>query len=326
MIFLHVGHSKTGSSAIQSFLVLNRDLLAEYGVDYPAHPSDEKAAAGRISSGNVRVKGDWHNTALEKIDQSNCEHVLFSNETLFGRLNAASLKAIASRHETTVIVYLRDPVDHMYSAYGQMIKRGGETGDVDAYARRYQLPMAVLRLFRMVEGQNVRLEARNYSHHKKDIIANFVEIILPEGHRDFLERAEIHEQPINRSLTLAEYELQKCFNQAYGKGSSRFISDPLVESLPGVAAERHRVSNATLAIMEERLSREVGEINKRVPDSEHITLRTEPNETDTGPSETYSFSREQLTALAKSITRELRKPRATDAQPAPGPAHDEPAG
>jgi len=49
-LVIHVGHSKTGSSFMQSNLALNSDYLATQGVFYPVSSESEKDL--RISSGN----------------------------------------------------------------------------------------------------------------------------------------------------------------------------------------------------------------------------------------------------------------------------------
>jgi len=52
-LYLHIGHGKTGSSALQSFLALNSNLLENYRIEYPEHASFENAINGKISSGNL---------------------------------------------------------------------------------------------------------------------------------------------------------------------------------------------------------------------------------------------------------------------------------
>ena len=44
-IILHIGHGKTGSSYLQSFLALNREKLLDIGIDYPKDDEFENAKA-----------------------------------------------------------------------------------------------------------------------------------------------------------------------------------------------------------------------------------------------------------------------------------------
>jgi len=54
---LHIGHGKTGTSALQSFLALNENLLLEYGICYPKNYTFDAAKKGYISSGNLEITG-----------------------------------------------------------------------------------------------------------------------------------------------------------------------------------------------------------------------------------------------------------------------------
>ena len=51
-LVLHIGVTKTGSSAIQAGLVQNRERLAERGIGYPASRSDRRALRWDTTSGN----------------------------------------------------------------------------------------------------------------------------------------------------------------------------------------------------------------------------------------------------------------------------------
>ena len=52
-VFLHIGHGKTGTSAVQSSLAIASDDLFSYGINYPIHPSlRDRLAQLEITSGN----------------------------------------------------------------------------------------------------------------------------------------------------------------------------------------------------------------------------------------------------------------------------------
>ncbi len=51
---LHIGSTKTGSSAIQSGLVRHRDQLRKRGYCYVSSKADEKAEKGFVTAGNSR--------------------------------------------------------------------------------------------------------------------------------------------------------------------------------------------------------------------------------------------------------------------------------
>ena len=65
-LYLHVGHGKTGSSFLQSWLVQNRSELWRVGcVHYPVADSDQRARSGGFSMGN----GALLDQALKVSDQ-----------------------------------------------------------------------------------------------------------------------------------------------------------------------------------------------------------------------------------------------------------------
>lgn len=68
-IYLHIGHAKTGTSAIQTALVRNRSLLARHGLLYPQARSDSDAEKGIVTSGNGRALRSvlWSPEAFDKI-------------------------------------------------------------------------------------------------------------------------------------------------------------------------------------------------------------------------------------------------------------------
>lgn len=54
-LVLHMGQTKTGSTAIQTWCVWNRDFLRAHGIRYPEHRSDRSALRGAPLAGNGSV-------------------------------------------------------------------------------------------------------------------------------------------------------------------------------------------------------------------------------------------------------------------------------
>src|SRR5215204_5967792 len=54
-LILHIGATKTGTSAIQSAVARNRATLLANGIYYPEYDADEKAQAGRVTGGNGAI-------------------------------------------------------------------------------------------------------------------------------------------------------------------------------------------------------------------------------------------------------------------------------
>jgi hypothetical protein len=157
-LVLHIGSSKTGSSSIQNFLHDNREHLADLGYLYPLtggtwrHSdlarvimSDADLAPllsqrqGQSEPATVRKK--FRRQLIREIDQSGLSRVLLSNEILYRRPDAASLRRLRRLTDKIatslrLVVYLRRQDDHMISRYQQMIWNGTEIRRLDEYAQQ----------------------------------------------------------------------------------------------------------------------------------------------------------------------------------------------
>jgi hypothetical protein len=149
--WLHIGTEKTGTTAIQRYLALNRHALLAQGHLYPDTPpgtnthialtayalDDHKADSGResLGLGSVEQLAAFRRefpSALEcEIAKSGASTIILSNEHLSARLRTATemrrIKYLCDRIATgsKVIVYLRNQVDYLVSGYSQYVIDGG---------------------------------------------------------------------------------------------------------------------------------------------------------------------------------------------------------
>ena len=137
-IYLHIGTSKTGTSALQYFLLKNRDVLSSKGINYPGHSLDINQFS---SSGNAK----WIYYSLKRNDIShirkyigdiaNTTHssVLLSSELLGELLEEyiVKLKEILTDFNNKVIIYLRRQDYWLMSAYQQQVKTQSVTSNID---------------------------------------------------------------------------------------------------------------------------------------------------------------------------------------------------
>lgn len=145
---VHIGTPKTGTSALQSALTANRDLLAQNGVIYPPgfpgkHNHKGLAAALRVGKKQLTrtmVKAyadrpmrretdyeDFFVTLRSQIEQSTPEAVVVSSEAFWGTRDDQRLAEFADRLRSlggTVhfVAYVRDPGDHYLSSVQQKLK------------------------------------------------------------------------------------------------------------------------------------------------------------------------------------------------------------
>ena len=81
---IHLGHPKTGSSFIQTFLALNIDLLNEFGINYPFKGNLPNAKKGYMVNGNGGELISKDGKIKLKISET--KNILISDEILFYRL------------------------------------------------------------------------------------------------------------------------------------------------------------------------------------------------------------------------------------------------
>ena len=141
---VHIGHAKTGTSAIQRTLHANRDALEERGVHYPAGAANHKFIVNAFHQDPMSF--DYNSTSglteeevstrieteLEEFEagasRSDAEMLIISSE----HLNFLDLPAVEElsgylqrwARRCTVVCYLRHPVSHAASGAQEKVKNG----------------------------------------------------------------------------------------------------------------------------------------------------------------------------------------------------------
>jgi len=239
-LVLHVGATKTGTSAIQSALTRDRAALLANGVYYPEDSSDEKAMAGRVTGGNGAIFRALYieyqaspqrglkkfEGRLRKLISANQAHTLLISHERASGLEPkllSELRDIFSRHfnRVQVIFHVRHLTDHALSQYGEYIKRRGMKNSFDAFAPKYRA-----RFKNTIENYESVFAA-------DDIQYVLYEVVRDNLYRDFLQRVGLpssfyHREPerVNRSLTPDELEVLRNVN---GMRLSRSLVARIVE-------------------------------------------------------------------------------------------------
>lgn len=135
MLIIHIGSPKTGTTAIQGFLKVNAQPLADHGVSY--------LRAGRTNiAHNSMVKpmlkgraGDIFAAIANEIAASPAKVHFLSSEVFFQAAVAAPLKAGLAGIETDfrVLAYLRRPDLFAEAMYKQKVKNGRIDPDPAAF-------------------------------------------------------------------------------------------------------------------------------------------------------------------------------------------------
>ncbi|WP_298637090.1 hypothetical protein [uncultured Umboniibacter sp.] len=125
-LILHIGMSKTGTTALQKKLLKNREALIDDGICYVktglgsggAHHPFAKAMNGK----NVdQLFSELH----DEISRSSCSKFIVSSELLERRRSTAWLTLVKSLPNTSirVCVYLRPQDDVITSMYNELVKK-----------------------------------------------------------------------------------------------------------------------------------------------------------------------------------------------------------
>jgi glycosyltransferase involved in cell wall biosynthesis len=132
-LYLHIGLPKTGTSAIQNFLINNEKLLKkEYDLYYPnfgrwCDGSHHKIAFALGSNPYERMKSDDEQKEyldeLEKdIYKSNCSRILLSSECFHLYNNKNFILKFKEKYEISIICYIRRQDEYLESIYGQNVR------------------------------------------------------------------------------------------------------------------------------------------------------------------------------------------------------------
>lgn len=148
-LFVHIGMAKTGTSAIQSFMHINRKKLLELGVLYPIagqfpdHSHHELAFA--FSPDGYRDNPDRDLNKIlgslkEEIDESDCSTVVLSSECFSLIAEDKRFIDFFNGYEIRMIAFVRDPGDYIESWYRQWVKDSAVrySANFDSFFKKYK--------------------------------------------------------------------------------------------------------------------------------------------------------------------------------------------
>lgn len=152
------------------------------------------------------AKNQW-NSYIKKQVLKEKGSVCFSNESLMHEIvdNPVSLDPLfdCDAH-LTCILYIRNPLDHVFSAYGQQVKRFGCTKRIGEWINSYNTLDRVLKFIDICEKRCIHLKIINYS--KINSVENsFVEVLFDQDAPNFMREAKVQATGrVNRSLSRFE--------------------------------------------------------------------------------------------------------------------------
>jgi len=288
-IVLHIGQGKTGTSALQSALARNHELLKRAGVLYPDHPSAEQARAGHVMSGNLDPENWFEGQVIPIVAAApGYATYIFSSEHLFRRMDEFFTAEGRYRdlYDFEVLMAVRSPIEMLPSVYQQAVKRGGFHEDIAAFAEHETSARIAADLVAAMERAGIAFTLFNYSVIRDAIVPRLLDhigirTIVEGGHAATVGR-------VNRSLTLAELAFVRFVNQIFGADYGRLIADTLVNELPDIDGQLPPLDAALREAVIARNEQAVDRLNACLPQAERIDLRAPPPPPPSGSGEGLS--------------------------------------
>ncbi|MGI9168963.1 MAG: hypothetical protein ACR2FH_02135 [Caulobacteraceae bacterium] len=145
MIYLHIGRAKTGTTALQAFLGRNRRRLADAGLQFPRTLMRGRAqhdlALALTPSRMRRMTGEARSKASAELEQAKrlvaAGRDLIISSEMFQRAEPHLVAEIFPPGQTKVIVYIREQLDALISAYAQRIQGTMELATFVEFAGRF---------------------------------------------------------------------------------------------------------------------------------------------------------------------------------------------
>ena len=255
-LFLHIGHGKTGTSAIQSALAIASEDLAKRGINYPIQQSlRDRASRLEITSGNWEPTSEVSLTnQLLEIAKSNYKNskIILSSESLFWLVpELIQNKSTWETHiDLHIILAVREIEEMLSSEYQQRVKRHGDAMPLEQFLRARHFVSShhakAAEVIELIAQSNITNTIINYSEHKRDISQLIFKLI---GAEDLYPTSQMAGAIINRSLSRKELEILITINALY---FSRFpwisarISDALIKNQPKLEAQQCKIAKQQL--------------------------------------------------------------------------------
>lgn len=142
-VILHIGRHKSGTSSLQGFLHTNSGILKAMGVLYPNTGRGKQVAHHRLASFLERPKCDSKEyqqlKAQLKRETKNFDTIIISSEGFQNCRDLDGLRDFFSDYHLHIVVYFREILDYLQSAYAQSVQNTNESRNFELYAEQTKL-------------------------------------------------------------------------------------------------------------------------------------------------------------------------------------------
>ena len=246
-IILHIGFSKTGSSALQVFLSQNQELFSKYNYDYPViDPYHvEKARQGKISSGNGQLLLEKLRTDLKdgSFTRSNNllspflqleggeTNVIISSES-YGVLTAEEIEFFSKFLKqfpcsVKIICYVRRQDQYIESAWKQWQSKEADTIQLESIRDRINWRTRIDSWASFFGKDNLIVRPYEKTQLPNGVIPDFLDILgIP-----WKDQVQIPEVDVNHGFTQDVLDLRKInrgfYRNIHDNRLDEFLNDVL---------------------------------------------------------------------------------------------------
>lgn len=226
-VILHIGRSKTGSTAVQRALSRNRESLSAQGYTYPGigldHAEVVYALAGDRSA-------EWCANKISREIRTADNSVILSSEG-FENVEPALVREWLDGLDVRVVVYLREQAAALSSAYQQYVKGELESETFEVFASRYHIDY-----HEFVEGWarvfgRANMIARTYDG-DSDVVEDFLWILGVDDAATY----RVDEPDPNPSVAGALLEAKRRLNSIF-KGTAASLRDITYQAILDLTVE-----------------------------------------------------------------------------------------
>ena len=126
-IWLHIGATKTGTTAFQSFCAMHADALRQAGILYPetgrAGVAHHRLAWAVNPLGPTEPTDGLYGALLREIDASAAKDILISSEVFFIRSAVPALAGLLKGRDVRIVAFLRRQDEWAELMYAQYVKQ-----------------------------------------------------------------------------------------------------------------------------------------------------------------------------------------------------------
>lgn len=280
-IYLHIGHGKTGTSLIQSWLANNAKILKDnHGIDYLIEDNIyySRAKEGYISAGNSKIFNSLNYDNLKTPNNI----LLFSHEGFFlDFFKNKNIQYLLTNSKLKIFIYTRNLIEYLISRWHQYTKSGQVVLDFQKYIENkdiniYQHYQHLIDLIHFYKDQNIDYVIRNYSNYKKNLIQTFLSDILNKN-VDINQFKSPKNSIINRSHDEFELELIQSYSKLKNKNNNfnkkrLLLSDYFINYNPNIKSARPLLDIDTYKLILTNYKNQIDTLNKLLPDNEKVII------------------------------------------------------